>query len=413
MTDLTTKISAFLEPQMLLSILDFQANNSDFQKNDVLKQKLEVLKTTHLLELRNQVHKQLNSKDLPNLKELQKELSSKKKDWDIKFEKISKFIQNPNTLQQIKQNPIAFKQSIDPSILTDLYDYALFQYSVGEYKVTSEALYHYRILSNDTKQIFSSLWGKIASEILLKNWDVAFEDLYILKDLLDSSSEDQKVLVHNRSWLLHWSLVIFFNHPKGKDAFLDLCLLPNYLNAIQTVCPWILRYVTAAMIMSSKKYRYQLKDLIVILSQEIHQYCDPLINLIQSLAINFDFNEAIKNLKDCVEFVKKDYYLVKDSEPLLESCRVYFFEHYCRIHQTVTLDNLAKLLILPSKNMESWVNKAVQETRLEVRISKGSVERVFTSHTVFRQIQDKTKPLNQKSQQIINAIEKKSGVECA
>ena len=32
----------------------------------------------------------------------------------------------------------------------------------------------------------SALWGKLASEILLQNWDSAFEDFNRLKEVIDS-----------------------------------------------------------------------------------------------------------------------------------------------------------------------------------------------------------------------------------
>ncbi|CDY19244.1 BnaC05g14450D [Brassica napus] len=32
----------------------------------------------------------------------------------------------------------------------------------------------------------SALWGKLASEILMQNWDIALEELNRLKDIIDS-----------------------------------------------------------------------------------------------------------------------------------------------------------------------------------------------------------------------------------
>lgn len=31
-------------------------------------------------------------------------------------------------------------------------------------------------------------------------------------------------LLQQRTWLLHWSLFIFFNNEAGRSAFIDLCL---------------------------------------------------------------------------------------------------------------------------------------------------------------------------------------------
>lgn len=31
-------------------------------------------------------------------------------------------------------------------------------------------------------------------------------------------------LLQERTWLIHWSLFVFFNHPKGRDLIIDLFL---------------------------------------------------------------------------------------------------------------------------------------------------------------------------------------------
>ena len=61
-------------------------------------------------------------------------------------------------------------------------------------------------------------------------------------------------LLQQRTWLIHWSLFVFFNHAKGRDEIIDLFLYqPPYLNAIQTMCPWVLRYLTTAVITNKRR----------------------------------------------------------------------------------------------------------------------------------------------------------------
>ena len=116
-------------------------------------------------------------------------------------------------------------------MVDDLYNYAKFQYECGNYQEATEYLYIYKVLvgttlstidhltfrkrvweSNtlltggghisppnpshlttpflfflqDEKNGMSALWGKLASEILLQNWDSAFEDFNRLKEVIDS-----------------------------------------------------------------------------------------------------------------------------------------------------------------------------------------------------------------------------------
>ena len=77
------------------------------------------------------------------------------------------------------------------------------------------------------------------------------------------------VQLQQRTWLIHWSLFVFFNDPKGRgrDGITDMFLnQPQYANAIQTVCPHILRYLTAAVI-TNKRRKNVLKDLVKIIQQ--------------------------------------------------------------------------------------------------------------------------------------------------
>jgi translation initiation factor 3 subunit E len=70
------------------------------------------------------------------------------------------------------------------------------------------------------------------------------------------------------------------------------------LNTIQTTCPHILRYLTTAVI-TNKRRRNQLNDLVRVLQQETHSYKDPITEFLEDLYANFDFDAAQKKLREC------------------------------------------------------------------------------------------------------------------
>jgi translation initiation factor 3 subunit E len=87
--------------------------------------------------------------------------------------------------------------------------------------------------------------------------------------------------------------------PQGKDALIELYLYQsNYSNAIQTTCPHVLRYLTAAVI-TTKRRRSVLKDLVRLIQQESYSYRDPITEFVECLYVNFDFDGAQKKLKEC------------------------------------------------------------------------------------------------------------------
>jgi translation initiation factor 3 subunit E len=75
------------------------------------------------------------------------------------------------------------------------------------------------------------LWGKLASEILVQNWDTALEDLNKLREFIDSNAFANPLQVlQQRTWLIHWSLFVFFNHAKGRDLIIEMFLYrPKYV----------------------------------------------------------------------------------------------------------------------------------------------------------------------------------------
>ena len=86
--------------------------------------------------------------------------------------------------------------------------------------------------------------------------------------------------------------MLFYNDPK------IFILIISYLNAVQTTCPHILRYITAAAIIS-KRRKNIMKDLVKIIQQEAYNYRDPITELVECLYVNFDFDGAQVKLRKC------------------------------------------------------------------------------------------------------------------
>lgn len=79
-----------------------------------------------------------------------------------------------------------------------------------------------------SQNYLSVLWGKLASEILVQNWDGALDDLTKLREFIDNGGGGATVnnmqALQQRTWLVHWSLFVFFNHVKGRDLIIEMFL---------------------------------------------------------------------------------------------------------------------------------------------------------------------------------------------
>lgn len=163
------------------------------------------------------------------------------------------------------------------------------------------------------------------------------EELYRLREMIDGRAGLTAVQqVQLRTWIIHWSLFVFFNHSKGRDGMVDLFFSPPYLNTIQTACPHILRYLTAAVI-TNKRRRSMLKELVKVIQQELYAYHDPTTDFVNSLFTDFDFDAAQIHLSECEQVLRNDYFLSANCDDFIENARFLMFECYCRIHQRIDI----------------------------------------------------------------------------
>jgi translation initiation factor 3 subunit E len=295
-----------------------------------------------------------------------------------------------------------------------LYKFAKFQYDCGGYEKTSSILDAYRILvPNHDKHIGDCLWGKLASDILTQNWEQSLNNLNQLRDWIDKNEKDTNSLqtLQQRSWLIHWGLYVYFHHPKGRELLIDLFFThghESYLNAVQTTCPHILRYITAAAIIS-KRRKNIMKDLVKIIQQESYNYRDPITELVECLYVNFDFDGAQVKLRKCDEVLSNDFFLAAFHDEFIENARLFSFETFCRIHQCITINMLAEKLNMSMEEAEKWIVDLIRNARLDAKIDSKLGHVVFGAQAIspYQQIIEKTKALTMRANAISVSIDKK------
>merc|ERR1719153_1933075 len=339
---------------------------------------------------------------------------------------ITTILEDPHVTEQI-QNSRDGRQLFETlqkdhkfkvEYLDVLYNFAKFQYECGNYSGAAEYLYFHRVLAPPSdKNFMNALWGKLASEILMQNWDTALEDLNRLKQFIDESTFGSSLqTLQQRTWLIHWSLFVFFNHPKGRDLIIELFLYQKqYLNAIQTTCPWILRYLATAVITNKSSRRNVMKDLIKVIQEESYTYQDPITSFIEDLYINFDFDGAQRKLRDCETVLINDFFLVACLDDFIENSRMMIFETFCRIHQCISISMLADKLSMSPEEAEKWIVNLIRNAKLDAKIDskQGTVVMGVDTNSPYQQLIEKTKALSFRSQMLQMNIEKKKKAQDA
>merc|ERR1719412_1569248 len=341
-------------------------------------------------------------------------------------DQVLKILTEAEVTRQIQQSRDS-KQLLDflmkgynfkPEMIDVCYNFAKFQYECGNYSGASEYLYFHRILVQPTdKNYLNGIWGKLASEILMQNWDTALEDLKRLQQFIDESTFGSSLqLLQQRTWLIHWSLFVFFNHPKGRDLIIELFLYQKqYLNAIQTTCPWILRYLSTAVIINKNSRRNVMKDLVKVIQEESYTYRDPITSFIEDLYVNFDFKGAQQKLRECETVLFNDFFLVACLDDFIENSRLMIFETFCRIHQCISISMLAEKLNMGTEEAERWIVNLIRNAKLDAKIDSQLGHVVMGTQTTspYEQLIERTKALSFRSQMLQLNVEKKKKAQDA
>ncbi|PSK54045.1 hypothetical protein B9Z65_7851 [Elsinoe australis] len=400
-----------LDRHLVFPLIQFLEEEDEEPQPELVKLKFELLKSTNMTDFVGDLDAQIHGhNERPQEYAKKREEVLKKRDtFQDECSKMQDLLSDENVINNLRSDKVAnlnyLKENhgVTPEMVNALYDYGWFQYSCGDYNSASELLYQFRILSTDNDKVASANWGKLASDILTTNWESAMEEVNKVRELIDTRLFNNPLAqLEQRSWLIHWALFPFFNHEASRDSLTELFFSPTFINTIQTNCPWILRYLTAAVITnrnrpigrnSTSTYQKQLKDLIRIVRQEGYEYSDPVTSFVKALYVDFDFEEAQKKLVEADEILRSDFFLVSAADTFKDAARHLISESYCRIHQRIDIKDLSTRLGLSEDEGEKWIVNLIRDTRVDAKIDykEGTVVMNHPPQSVYQQVIERTK----------------------
>ena len=357
--NLLPKLLPHLDRHLVFPLLNFQEEETpeDEDTSAITQLKYSLLKDTNMSDFVGDLYAQLNNlperpQEYANRRE---EVLAKRRQYEEDTEKIQNLLADPDVVSNLRSDKVSnmnyLKEThgVTPNMVDQLYNFGQFQYSCGDYGSAAELLYQFRILSTDNDKVNAATWGKLASDILTTNWESAMEEVAKIKESIETRLFSNPLAqLQHRTWLIHWSLFPFFNYEPARETLTELFFSPAYINTIQASCPWILRYLAAAVITNRARpqgkqgfiwgnYQKQLKDLVRIVRQEQYEYNDPVTGFVKALYVDFDFEEAQKRLGEADEILRSDFFLVAASESFLDAARHLISESYCKIHQRIDI----------------------------------------------------------------------------
>eukprot|EP01035_Chromulina_nebulosa_P020038 gene20038-26018_t len=262
--------------------------------------------------------------------------------------------------------------------------------------------------------VLGALWGRLACLILMAEWEEAYVAFQAVKEAIDNRSVVPLDQLRLRAWLLHWALFIFINQDNGAEALADLFIEKSYLQTIENLCPWLLRYYAAAIILSPIRRRTHLREVLAQISSMSYLYNDPITLFLESLFKNFDFDEAQKRLIECQDLVKKDFFLQVYSEKFTKESRVLICEMYCTINRKIDLTLLADKLQLTQDEAERWMVDMIRGVSddttaiVDAKIDSTNKQIIIAppSKSVYQVITEKTRELTSRSEALSTNLQK-------
>ncbi|XP_071711246.1 eukaryotic translation initiation factor 3 subunit E-like [Rutidosis leptorrhynchoides] len=422
--DLIPRIAPNLDGHLVLPLLEFTQGRELYPNDQILAAKIEVLNNTNMVDYAMDIHKSLyHTEDVPqDMVDRRLGVVARLKSLEEAAAPLLTFLGNPNTqeLRSDKQYNLQMlneRHQIGPEQIEAFYQYTKFQFECGNYSGAADYLYQYQTMCTNADRSLSALWGKLAAEILMENWDIAFEELNRLKDIIESKNFASSLnQVQSRIWLMHWGLFIFFNHDNGRTQIIDLFTQDKYLNAIQTNAPHLLRYLATAFIVN-KKRRTQFKEFIKVIQQEQHSFADPIIEFLACVYVKFDFDGAQKKMKESEDVILNDpflgkrieesnYTVVPMKDEFLENARLFIFETCCKIHERIDMGVLAENLNLNYEDAERWIVNLIRTSKLDAKIDSqtGTVVMEPNHPNAYEQLIDHTMGLYERTNKLGNQL---------
>jgi len=426
--DITPLMAPYLDVHMISPMLDFLRELNIYDAKQITKEKIRSVNRTNMTELVEDEY-QRYADDAELQAEYKIQMPILKARMTKSFEQIdhepedvklvSKFFAQKDLINELVAknaltlDNISTKHGITAEVLDAYYKFSKFKYECGMYKEVEEMLMNFLSVTQPvgTASYVGALWGRLACHILLAKWGDTVSDLQAVKEAVDVRTNSHITQLKQRAWLLHWGLFILLSQRDGAEALADLFSEKPYLQTLENLCPWLLRYYTAAVILSPSRRRTHLRDLLREIKAMSYQYSDPMTQFLDSLFDQFDFDAAQLKLKECQQLVKNDFFLQKFADKFMHEARTLICEMYCTINRKVDLVMLAEKLQLTDEEAERWMVDIVRSSTTgpaaDAKIDSAGKQVLMAApeRSAYKQVIESTRELTTRSGFLGNNLE--------
>lgn len=418
-------MAPFFDPHMVSPLLDYLREVELYDPKIITKQKIKAMLKTNLIDLiEDEYNRYPDDEEMQTQFNLQKpQLESRRNEL---FEKIDNepddvklvtlFFSKTENIDELRSSStlntdiLTVKHGITLETLETYYKYAKFKYECGIYQEVEEMLGNFLsvVQPGQSSSLLPARWGRLACRILQAKWDLAAQDLAVIKEAIDVRNVTAVDQLKQRAWLLHWALFVLVNQREGVDALADFFSEKVYLQTVENLCPWLLRYYAAFIVLSPSRRRMLLRDVLNEVQNMSYLYSDPMTQFLSVIFTEFDFTKAQTKLIECQSLMKNDFFLQIYAEKFMYEARLLICEVYCSINSHVDLVMLSEQLHLNVEETERWMVEIVVNTTtgftVDAKIDSAGKQAIIAPPTqaTYQTIIDKTKELTGRTHMLVN-----------
>jgi len=366
----------YIEPHLALKIVEFLIKQNSTEEIKSLYKNLSI-QTRNYEKIQSEKFmseselNELKSKSESEIKQLEEKLKGflnlsenceKQKTHDLNYFSLGKkIIEQTSPIEVLQYSTRLFDIKNFEKACMILKSFSIFHENSP--KTKSKAifalylLYSIKVFIGENSEEIAKNFEKITKNIdQLKN---IFDSLFKKADFdsVDKVQVDFKEILLYRGYLLHWAL---FMTKHNSALFLDTLFEDKYFSLIESSFVYLLKYlIVFSIINGSRKYIIMLKDAISKKKNFINKYKDCFIVLLENISNNFNSKDILKNLEECKNIMKNDYFFYEYIDLFDKKIKEYILENYLILNECVNIDDIKFLF---NENEEETKKKLINYT---------------------------------------------------
>ena len=427
--DLTGSMAPFMDVHMVGPLLDFLREVELYDPKVITKEKIKLLSKTNMVDLEEEEY--IRHKDdasfaaeyevqRPLLEKRRNEVFDRIDNEPEAVKLVTEFFSDADRISDLKAQAnltseyLASHHGITTDALETYYKFSKFKYECGIYSEAEEMLVNYlSIVQPSSASVLGALWGRLVCRILQAKREDSLADLQAVKEAIDARNVSHVDQIRQRAWLLHWGLFVYMNQRDSHEMLADFFSEKHYLQTMENLCPWLLRYYTAAVVLSPSRRRTGIRDLLTEIQNMGYLYADPITQFLESLYTQFDFDAAQLKLKECQQLMRQDFFLQIFQDKFTHEARVLICEMYCTINRRVDLTMLSEKLQLTEEESERWMVDMVRGSSavgggaaLDAKIDSSGKQVLMSppSRTATQQVVERTRDFTHRSNMLASTV---------